>query len=84
MNRGASSSPGLPCQSWFADGGRGKAPTRLCGGVSFTPERFLYVRLLAFSAVRRSKYSKMSNFLHVFVRQLDHNVGKGKVGGPPK
>jgi hypothetical protein len=34
----------------------------------------LYVRLLAFSAVLGSKYSKKSNFLHVFVRQLDHNM----------
>ena len=38
------------------------------------PERFLYVRLLAFSAVLGSKYLKMSNFLQVFVRQLDHNM----------
>ena len=84
MNRGASLSPGLPCQSWFADGGWGKAGNSVVRWRLVSPrERFLYVRLLAFSAVHRPKYPKMSNFLHVFVHRFDHNVGNGKVGGPP-
>jgi hypothetical protein len=85
MNRDASSSPVLPCQSWFGDGGWGKAGNSIARWrLVSAREGFLYVRLLTFSAVRRSKHSKMSNFLHVFVCQVDHNVGKGKVGGPPK
>jgi hypothetical protein len=39
MNRDASSSPGLPCQSWFAEEGGVKQATRLSGGVSLAPRK---------------------------------------------